>query len=505
MAFSSVGVGFGHQHLYDSANASIGFDANYTNLEPYFKIINQNVDWSVNPVFYGGSFNFRTKTSKTGLLKFYGYDNASHLAIYQDNIDSIEFGKTSKNRFDIKNNDLYTNATYKDYFGTKWSLYIGTSYSKNTDEITVDATPIKKDDNLLQGKVLLTRYIGKLSSIRFGGEVHKWHNEFDITLPRYYSGIVTGYYDYNPKIDDIQTAGIIESDIYLSTHLVMRLGARAEHSTYINKSDIAPRTSLALKTGEFSSVSLAYGHFYQLPIDSLLFRSKDLTYEKAIHYILNYQHVDDNRTFRIEGYYKQYQDLVKIIPDPDPYYSYYNNSGNGYARGIDVFYRDKKTIHNADFWLSYTYLDTKRNFLNFPTEATPNFASKHTATLVYKQWITPIKTYLGATYTFATGRPYYNTNNPDFTTNYPSYPTSMTPNYNNLGLNASYLTKIGGWFSVIVFSVNNVIGFDNIYTYHFSSDGTYKQAVKAPTPRFFFAGLFMSIGTNRSKEVVNNN
>lgn len=501
MAFSSVGLGFGHSHLFDSANASIGFDVNYTNLAPYFAMVKQDVDFNVDPVFTGGSMNFRIKTSKTGLFKFYAYDNYSHIAVFQDNLDSLEYGKTFKNRFEIKNNDIYTNATYKEYLSQKWTLFLGTSYSQNNDDIKFDTYPLKKNDNYLQGKVLLTSYIGKLSSIHFGGEIHKWHNEF--ILPSYSSVIMQNAF----TIDDIKTAGIVESDIYFSTRLVARLGARAENSNYINHSNIAPRTSIAYKTSEFSQVSFAYGDFYQLPIDSLLFRSKTITYEKATHYILNYQHIDDNRTFRVEYYYKKYADLVKYDLNNTPLGGpiHLNNSGNGFARGIDVFFRDKKTVKNSDIWISYTYLDTKRNFLNFPSEEVPNFASKHTANIVFKKYVIPIRTYFGATYTYATGRPYYNVNNPIFSADYPSYPNSMTPNYTSLGLNASYLTKIGGWFSVIVFSVSNVLGTDNIYNYRYSTDGSFTQPVRAQAPRFIFAGLFMSIGTDRSKDAVNNN
>ena len=46
--------------------------------------------------------------------------------------------------------------------------------------------------------------------------------------------------------------------------------------------------------------------------------------------------------------------------------SSYDNSGTGYARGIDIFWRDKKTIPLADYWISYSYLDTKRNYQDFP-------------------------------------------------------------------------------------------------------------------------------------------
>lgn len=492
IALSSVGLGVGHNHLFDSKNTSVGFDANYTNLAPYFSLVKQDEDWYKMPLYYGGSLNFRTKTSKTGILKFYGYFNSGSIGILENNLDSLEIGHNYQDSFELKNTDIYTNATYKEYLGENWRIYIGTSYSKNNDNIKISGYPITKEDDWMQGKLMFTRYIGKLSVLRFGGEVHQMHDNFNVPY-------------FSASINDLYSAAIIESDIYFTTKLVARLGLREENSQFTTKSDLAPRASLAYKTGEFSQVSFAYGDFYQLPIDTLLYHNPHLDYEKATHYILNYQHVDDDRTFRVEGYYKSYQDLVKIYPTDVQSYPLYSNAGYGYAKGIDVFLRDKKDIKNVDFWISYTYLDTKRDFLNFPSEATPNFASKHTASIVYKEWVGAIKTYFGITYTYASGRPYYNVNNPIFPDNYPSSPGSMTPSFNSVGANASYLTHINGWYSVIVFAVGNVLGNSNIYTYRYSADGTYKQEVTSPALRTFFVGLFMSIGTDRSKEVVNNN
>ncbi|MBK8429690.1 MAG: hypothetical protein IPL27_28745 [Lewinellaceae bacterium] len=89
----------------------------------------------------------------------------------------------------------------------------------------------------------------------------------------------------------------------------------------------------------------------------------------------------------MEGYLKTYKNLVKT--DPDTYLS--NNGGDGYARGIDVFFRDQKTIKRGDYWISYSYLDTKRDYRDFPTSAVPTFAATHNASVVYKHWFSGIK------------------------------------------------------------------------------------------------------------------
>jgi hypothetical protein len=53
------------------------------------------------------------------------------------------------------------------------------------------------------------------------------------------------------------------------------------------------------------------------------------------------------QTFRIEAYYKKYNDLIKTYPT-------YNNDGTGDAKGFELFWRDKKTIKGMDYWISYS-------------------------------------------------------------------------------------------------------------------------------------------------------
>lgn len=184
--------------------------------------------------------------------------------------------------------------------------------------------------------------------------------------------------------------------------------------------------SLAYKLGETSQVSFAWGHFYQKG-DSLLFWKGQFLgaipgFQKASHYILNYQYIKDDRTLRIEGFYKKYQELVTTR-------GILANDGKGYAQGLEFFYRDKKSLKWVDYWLSYSWLDTKRRYQWYPVEAQPTYAAYDVATLVAKKFFPKIKTSVGMSYNFATGRPYYNPKS--------EFLSDRTPVYNNLSINAS--------------------------------------------------------------------
>ena len=108
--------------------------------------------------------------------------------------------------------------------------------------------------------------------------------------------------------------------------------------------------------------------------------------KKATHYILNFQTIKDDRTFRVEVYQKDYDHLISFTPGAfQRVYEELSNDGYGYARGVDLFYRDRKSIKNADFWISYSFLDTKRRFLDYPIETQPTFAADNVLSVVYKR------------------------------------------------------------------------------------------------------------------------
>jgi hypothetical protein len=292
------------------------------------------------------------------------------------------------------------------------------------------------------------------------------------------------------SFDENLAVGFAESQYFINSRFVARAGGRFEYNSLNNSYSIDPRASLAWKPGKQGQFSFAYGTFRQSAKNELVRFNNSLESERAEHYILNYQVVTDRRTFRVETYYKKYRSLVKYVYS-DP--TQLNNNGNGFAKGFELFWRDNQTLKNVDYWISYSFLDTERDYLNYPRQAVPIFASQHNFSLVYKYFFTQLKTQLGATYSFASGRPYFNPNNN-------SFHADRTPSYQDLSLNISYLPK--NWLILHV-SCTNVLGRDNIFGYEFSTtsgaDGTYAgRAIRQAAPRFLFLGVFITISKNKS-------
>ncbi len=340
-----------------------------------------------------------------------------------------------------------------------------------------EPTRIRTRQDLSQFRAVLSKSLGKFSVLRLGSEYQ-------------YSTEASQFNQFPADFVDSYTASFAEADVYFTPRFVGRLGARYEYSSLLRSPNVAPRASLAYKLDAKSQVAVAFGEFYQKPEQQYLRFEHNLGYMRATHYIASYQHISQFRVFRTEFFYKQYHDLIKTVP-------YYNNNGKGYAKGAELFWRDKKLIKNADYWISYSWLDTKRDHLNYPYEVRPDFAAEHTATLVYKHFIPDWMLNLGATYTFATGRPYYNPNRPAN-----EFMTDRTRNLNTLGVNINYLTTVGKAFTVFVFTMTNVIGNEQQYGWRYSSDKLRRSMVGPMAPRFFYLGMFMSFGVDRRQEVI---
>ena len=493
LAASVVGLGFGQQKLWKEKKMGAGISVNYTNLGPYFGLVAQKIDFSIKPEFTGTEGFFRKKTSETGIIKFYAYFNTGNVGFRTPVPDSVD----AKANFSVKNYNFYSNLTYSELLNKNWKLNAGVSFSKDWNAINssynfgnLQAGQFDATNSLSQGRVVLTRYFGRLTTLRLGAEYQYSTDDFKIAAFN------------NPfEIKDNYTAAFAESDIYLTTKIVARLGARFENSSLLGKSNIAPRVSLAYKLGDADQLSFAYGEFYQKG-DSLLrwqlLSAQVPDFQRATHLIFNYQYIKDDRTFRLEGYYKKYHDLVTTNYPRNARPSV-TNDGTGYAQGFEIFYRDKKTLKSVDYWVSYSWLDTKRKYLDYPIEAQPTFAANHVATIVAKKFVAKLKTAFGMSYSYSTGRPYLNPNLPTS-----AFLTDRTPAFQNLSVNGSYLTSIGKAFAVIVLSVTNVTGDEQIFGYRYSADGKSRESLTPAAKRFFFVGCFLSWGTDRRKEVLDN-
>ena len=517
LALSVIGVGGGIQHLSKDKKSSWGVSYNYTNLWLAFKVNKYKQDFYTIPVYHQGDANFRIKTKKGGFIKYYGYISGNKTGFRNHDIDSLVL----KDAFAIENLNTYQNINWKERIGKGWKINTGISFSTNKDDIVNELQDANNQKQIItnpsfysfknfklnnkamyaQARLVLEKKLKGISAVRFGSDYFYSDEKSTYTL---YDGT-----SYNEKVKDNAVSLFSEADLYITNDLAAKVGGRLEHSALLNKWNVAPRLSIAYKFKDNSQASFAYGIFYQNPERKILPAVAGLDYSRAAHYILQYQKITSERSFRVEAFYKKYNNLYKTAVSNTGRETAANNNGFGDAKGLEFFWRDKKTFKNVDYWVSYSYLDTKRDFLNYPKAITPSFAANHTAALVIKKFVLPWKTGFNFSYNFATGRPYYRIAYDNVQSKYIISDAGKTINYNSMSFSVNYLPSLGKKnakaFVVWVLGINNVLGQNQVFSYNYNNDGTRKEAVTPPSKRFIFLGCFLSFGIDRTQDAINNN
>ena len=485
ISLMTVGLGIGNTQKWKKSSLSV--NANYLNLAPYQAVIPQNVDWNSPFQSLSGETVYRYNFNN-GILKVYAAFDSSKFDINQENINSPE-----KIRVDLNNNNFYLNSSYKGVFGNNWQITSGLSYGYSNNKINLDSDKVANDENAAHLKLKLRKSFSERVKLSFGADY--FVTQFNEDFKENSGSVFTNGYDAN--IAAVYT----EADIFFSKKWAAKVGIRASNNDLLNETAISPRISFAYKMAKNSQFSFAYGDFTQTPSAEFIKYSNNNQFEseKASHYILNFQYNKNGKTFRAETYYKDYRDLVKFDTEMAAYNSVYDNSGSGYAKGLDLFWRDGKSIKNLEYWVSYSYIDTERNYKNFSSQVTPSFVADHSLSIVTKYWINDWKSQIGFTNSYSSGRPY---NNPNET----KFMNGKTKSYNSLSFNWAYLLSQQ---KILYFSVSNVLGSQNVFGYKYANNpdnaGFYNRKEIIPTAdRFFFVGFFWTISNDKKDNQLRN-
>lgn len=478
ISIMTVGVGLGKTKKWEKS--SFTFNTSYINLAPYQLVVPQNLDWNKPYETLAGESIFRYKF-KSGILKVYGAFDYSTFDLNQKDINFDE-----KIRFDLQNNNFYFNTSYKGYLNDNLQLQTGFSYGYAQNKIGISADKVANNERTLHTKFKLRNSFSNRFKLSVGADL--FHTNFDENF---------NFFGYGYQNNTI--AFFSEAEILLSRKIAFNLGLRSSNASIVDEFTVEPRISFAYKVAENSQFSMAYGNFNQTARQDYLKFDSNLDYETTSHYILNYMYNKQGRMFRAETYYKDYNCLVKYNGIQAGFDSNYNNEGFGYAKGLDLFWRDSKTIKNLEYWVSYSFIDSKRDFRNYESQVTPSFVANHNFSLVTKYFVSDWRSQISATYSFNSGRPFDNPNITEFM-------SEKTKSFNNLSLSWAYLVSQQ---KILFLSVTNLLGTENIFGYQYANtpdlNGQFqRQAITQPASRFIFVGFFWTISDNKKTNNLDN-
>lgn len=488
----SVGAALGNTQKWEKSSLSV--NASYINLAPYLAIFEDRNEWEKPFETAAGEAVYRRKFNN-GNLKFYAAFDTTNFELTQEDINQPDDGLQLK----LNNKNFYTNTSYKGTLGNSWSIATGLSYTYANNKFKVEESNITDVENSFHAKLKLKKRFNSRYKLSFGVEQFLTDFNEDFSNP---------FFQDNYGFKNNITAGFAESDIIFSKELALKVGVRVDYSSIFNSFEVAPRATMAYKISENGQFSLAYGNFFQNPSAEFLKFEDNLLPQKTTHYIFNYQYVNDGKIFRAELYRKDYDNLVKFdapfqnvnFNNQNPTFnSNFRSDGDGYAQGLDVFWRDNTSIKNLDYWVSYSLLDTQRDHRNFPNTAQPGFASKHNFSIVGKYWVERLKSQIGLDYVHSSGRSYNDPNQTGFL-------NARTKSFNSMSFNWAYLISPQ---KILYLSVNNVLGFRNINGYQYANtpnaNGNFnKRALRQNQDQFFFVGFFWTISENKTDNQLDN-
>lgn len=448
---------------------------NYLNLKPYYKTVPQTTKWQSYP--QSGSVEF-ISTSKLG--------DKTYLKIFSSaglNNFSMELPQQADpfggRYYEMDNDDYYVNAILSGRLKNV-DVKSGLSFSYDREDVDFKKAALKTQTKNLQLKEVAQWTVLKNITLRNGIECFIQQYNQNFVQP-------DSFIHYKPQFLNVLTAVFSEAESKLGRKISLRLGLRGEYSSINEEPTLAPRFSAAYKSGANSQFSAAFGYFNQLPKDDLLKINNNLSSQRAVHYIANYQYQKNGYLFRVEGYYKEYSKLSRYKALNDINQDNYSSDGYGFAKGIDIFWRDQKSIKGGDYWLSFTLLDAKKKYEDYSSLMHPTYFSRYNVSAVYKQFFSQIDIQASITYQYSSGRPYLD----------PYGKSHYTMDLNNVSVSIQYYTRLFNKFTALYFMMNNVLGIDQVYGYRYTKpvgeDNYQKSPIKAPAKSFITIGAFISL------------
>ena len=475
---SSVGVSGGGTRAFEKGSVSLNLD--YQNMKPYYALFPARLDW-INPYqLFSGSSQIRFNPNQSTVFKtFIGYDRTT----FMQQLTSLD-NQTTRD-FGMKDDNFYLNSTFQKITESGYKIFTGAAFSYKNQHIENAVIPFdsyRDKEWEVHLKAKATKRFTDFLRLNAGIENFIRHDETA------YSNSSTVQSDsINHSIGALFATAVLN----ISPDLYAELSERMEYTSINNLWNSNPRLAVSynLKGIHFSGI---VGKYTQLPENKYLLLNKNLLNGQCIQYVGGMYYEKMDKVYRIETYYKKYNDLALQEPTT------LSSDGYGYSKGVDVFFNDRALFKNFEYMLAYTFNLSKRKYQDYTELSTPQYASTHNATASIKYNLHALKSILGITNRFASGRPYHDPTKKGLM-------NSTAGFYNSVDMSLTYLASK----KVIIYaSATNLLGRQNVYNYNYSADanspgGYRKIPVIDSSNHFFYVGIFITLSGKTAYDVSN--
>ncbi len=480
-----------------SNNFGLIFNARQSFTKPIFWLNGEARDFTIMPNSKDLNSSLIYKYSNTGRIKFSSYfaEDKEGVNVALPGYVDVFNGTSSSSFYNLQTSDIFF-----DNISAKTSL----SYNIYKNKWLLGILDYKRTDTNYKLRSDFESPLTKGIKLTAGFEIEKRNAVFLGIIPKedYNLKNDAPFEFLNASFDVTRTGSYLEfelNNLLNAEGLFLVAGGREDIIKPFNLNWFDPRINLGYKLNEKSTLNLGFGIFHQHP-DPRLYSPSDgnpnLKPMEAVHYIFSYDYkFNENNNIRIESYYKDY----KYLPLADKYLNY-NNNGYGFAEGVDFFYKGN-FFKDISGWISYSYIDTKRKWMDYKELGSSDYNITHNLSLVLKYNLTQ-SLQLGLNYKYATGKPYttiigasYNSNLDIYEPEYGATNSERLPSYQRLDFRITYLTQLfNNYFSVFYIEGLNILNINNIFDYSYNFDYTERSKVTSYFGRrIFVMGIIINL------------
>ncbi|MFO7448474.1 MAG: TonB-dependent receptor [Ignavibacteriaceae bacterium] len=293
----------------------------------------------------------------------------------------------------------------------------------------------------------------------------------------------------NTKAKSFKFAGFAENVFQLSDNFIVNAGVRTDYYNFNKEWTVSPRLSASYRFENGINLRAAWGHYYQSPIYRQMAYSTasdtNTQSQKAEHYILGVEKkfilngsTSNTFTIKLEGYYKNYSDLISSERTNDGNIRYSRkNDSKGYAAGVDVYAALKLNSYYG--WISYGLLVAREDLLSDTAGEFPRYTDqRHTLSLINdfdlgKQWNLNLRFTYGSGFAYTPSTAVLNTQLNRYEWVKGEMNSEHLPAYVRTDIRISKGFSFFGLPAKAFLDVSNLLNSDNIYAYRytFTDDG----------------------------------
>jgi len=287
------------------------------------------------------------------------------------------------------------------------------------------------------------------------------------------------------KVKSYKYNAYLENIFQLNNELTLNIGGRVDYFKLNKDLTFSPRISAGYSLTDRTTLRAAWGYYYQSPIYRQLKSSAssdtNTQSQLAIHYIFGLEHSiflsDDINNFlrmKIEGYYKDYQNLVSSFFGTFERltYSGYNDAA-GSAKGIDIY--TVLSIPTFYCWLSYGLLFANEDKFTDVIGEYPRYTDqRHTLSFISSvdlgaAWSLALKGYYGSGFPYTPRTAVQN--NGTWQWKSEQIHSAHLPAYKRIDLRISKAFNFSNSSLNVFIDVSNVFNFKNIQNYEYKTPG----------------------------------